>query len=142
MSTWHHPTSYPVFDGPDDPLKKILGEMSDRRDTKSIKVVYLETRSSRLAAVFECDVNYTPRAWRRVRRAHCIGYLIRPASERRDTMRYACLLAEDNGSLRLEAAGSRDMVGELRRELAEVIRERKVYLRGGDNDYGPEAVYP
>ena len=124
-------------------MKKILGEMADKRDAKNIKVVYLETRSSRLAAVFECDIDYTPRGWRRVRRAHCVGYLVRPASERRDAMRYACLLAEHNGGLRLEAAGPRGMIDELRRELAQVVRERKAYLRGGGNDdYGPEAVYP
>lgn len=128
MAPWHHPQYYPVW-LPDDPIGEALKELS--KDMKGFKVVYLET--NRRAAVFECEAGYTPRAWRRVRKAVCLGYLLRPAAERRDVMRYACLLAEE-GDMPWEVAGPRRLMPELRRERAAVMRERAVHLRGRTDD--------
>lgn len=145
MSPWFHPRFYQVW-RPGDRIKEILDELACKRaDRGRRKVVYLETRSSGLAAVIECDAGYTPRAWRRLRKGFCLGYLCRPASERRDVMRYACLLAEE-GRMPWEVAGPAGLMPELRRERTIVMHERAEHLRTArDDGWGidvPEVVLP
>ena len=138
-SRWHHPRTYPVW-VEDDPVKSILDEIVNAKYRRERKIVYLETGTG-LAAVYECNVDYTPRAIRRLRRGNCYLYRCRPAVERRDVMRYAVLLAEDHGKMRLEAAGPRGIIEELHRELAAVRRERRAHVQAGLHDI-PEVVRP
>ena len=144
MSPWHHPLSYPVW-APDDPIRPILDEIVDEEYRMRRKVVYLETGTG-LAAVYECDRDYTPRAVRRLRRGTPLLYLCRRASERRDVMRYAVLLSEDHGGMPLEVSGPRKLMPELRRERSAVMLERAEHVRTArDDGWGidmPEAVLP